>query len=194
MSLVKPFRARCPRCGPRAAVIMGESATAVSFGDIEERSRRYAHLLLRAAGLRPGRPRGHPDGEPRALLRGLLGRPTDRAVDHPDQLAPQGRRSRLHHRGLRRDRGRHLARLARRRGVARAVPRPRASAPDGRRHGAGLVDRTRRRSASIRPNRSSTRSRGRGCSTRRARRAGRRGSSPGSRPSRSGRPEARWCR
>ena len=32
---------------------MGESATAVSFGDIEGRSRRYAHLL-RAAGLRPG--------------------------------------------------------------------------------------------------------------------------------------------
>ena len=37
----------------RAAVIMGESATVVSFGDIEVRSRRYAHLL-RAAGLRPG--------------------------------------------------------------------------------------------------------------------------------------------
>ncbi len=37
----------------RDAVIMGESEARLSFGDIEEHSRRYAHVL-RAAGLRPG--------------------------------------------------------------------------------------------------------------------------------------------
>ena len=52
MSLVKPFQPGA-HDATRAAVIMGESAPAVSFGDIEGRSRRYAHLL-RAAGLRPG--------------------------------------------------------------------------------------------------------------------------------------------
>ncbi len=52
MLTVNPFQPGAHDAA-RAAVIMGESATVVSFGDIEGRSRRYAHLL-RAAGLRPG--------------------------------------------------------------------------------------------------------------------------------------------
>ena len=52
MVTVNPFQPGAHDAA-RAAVIMGESATVVSFGDVEARSRRYAHLL-RAAGLQPG--------------------------------------------------------------------------------------------------------------------------------------------
>ena len=68
------------------------------------------------------------------------------------------------------------ARLSALGGAARAVPRQRAPPPDGRRHGARLDSRTRRRPPSTRPSRSSTRSRAHACSTRRARPGGRRAS------------------
>ena len=96
--------------GDAPAVIMANSGEVVTYRELDERSKRVAQLLS-AAGLRPGDHIGDHDGEPSSVLRDLLGGPARRALHDADQLAPQGRRGRLHHRGLRRDRRVRLAPL-----------------------------------------------------------------------------------
>ena len=141
------------------AVIVVESGDTLTFGELETRSRRLAHLF-RTRGLAAG---GHVavllDNDA-PLLRGVLGGATGRALPHAHQLAPRRRRGRLHRRRLRRHRPRDLVPVRRPRD--RVGPAARSGHdPPQRRRRASTASRTTRRRSPTSPGAARRRDRGR---------------------------------
>ena len=110
----------------RPAFIMAQTGAVVTYGELEARTNRLAHLL-RARGPRPSRPLCHLHGEQPALSRGVRRRRARRPLLHLRQLVSDRRGAGLYRQQQRSENLDHVGGEARRGlGRARELPEDRA--------------------------------------------------------------------